>query len=131
MADRLLDDDAGLRRHQLVRADLGADRPEQLGRDGEVEGADAVFAFLERAGEIRPAGLGLRIDRDEVQALQERLDRTRLPLGLRDVLGERRLGRGAILAVAASARRDTPMMRAIGGIWPSRWRSNRAGRSLR
>ena len=105
VTDRLLDNDAGIWRHQPVGADFGADRPEQLGRDREVEGADALLAFLERAGEIFPSGSGLRIDRDEVEPFQERLQHTRISLGLGHMLGERRLGRGAVFAVVHRASR--------------------------
>ncbi len=52
LADRLLDDDAGLRRDQAVPADALADRAEQVRADGEIEGADAVGMLGEHGGEI-------------------------------------------------------------------------------
>ena len=52
VADRLLDDDAGRRRHQAVAADAGADLVEEVGADGEIEGADLV---ARRSQERRPA----------------------------------------------------------------------------
>ena len=47
VADRFLDDHPGLRRDQPLLAELGGNRPEEAGIDGEVEGADAVLAFLQ------------------------------------------------------------------------------------
>ena len=55
LADRLFDDDAGLRRDQLVLADAGADLVDQVGPDREIEGAHLVLAAVQRLRQAGPS----------------------------------------------------------------------------
>jgi hypothetical protein len=73
-ADRLLHDDAGLLGDQLVVADLFRDRAEDRRSNGEIEGADAILALVEKLLQLVPALIRLRVDRDVEQPLAEALD---------------------------------------------------------
>ena len=77
MADRLLDDDASLRRDETMLRELLRDRPEKLGARGEIEGAHALFPTLQLFGELAPALLARHIDREMLDTLDKPLEHRR------------------------------------------------------
>ena len=73
MADRLLQHHSGLRRDQMIRGQTTTDRPEQIGRGGEIEDADPS-RIVARGGELDPAGRTGGVQRDVTQPAEEPRD---------------------------------------------------------
>ena len=79
-ADRLFDDDAGVLGDQLVIADLFGNIAEKRRSDGQIEGADAVLAFIEQLFQDVPALVGFGIDGNVEQPRAELVDFRRFEL---------------------------------------------------
>ena len=104
---------------QLVIADLFRDVAENGRRNGEIEGADAILAFVQQLLQLVPAGVRLGIDGNVEEAVDENLRPA--PRHIRPVF------RCSLSASWANFRysswlstlRDAPMMRVGSLSWPS------------
>src|SRR5665213_1701278 len=83
----------------MVRAELFRDRPEEFRRHRQIKRTDAILARLEQVRQRIPASLGLGIDRQIVQPLQECVDRA-VEVVLVDVIDERLARRCPVVVVA-------------------------------
>jgi hypothetical protein len=86
LAQRLFDDHAAVGRRQPVLAETVADRPEEIGADGQIEDPDAVRLALEGFFQILPARLLGGIDGHVVEPGVKTL------AGLGGALGFRHMG---------------------------------------
>ena len=75
LAERLLQDDAGARRDEVVGLELVGDDLEQFRRGGEIEGAHPVEPIGDQALQRAPAGIASRIDLRVVDAPEEAPER--------------------------------------------------------
>ena len=116
VADRLFDHHARRRRHQAVAADAAADRVEEVGADGEIEGADLVAALRKERGQLVPARLAGRIDGDMRQQAEEAGDDRIVAVGRGQELLERLAHGRAVGVVRNLAARDRDDAAAVGDL---------------
>ncbi len=91
LADRLFDDDAAALARQAMAAKPLGQRREEVGADGEIEGADAAIGRSEEFRQRRPAGLARGVDGDISEPAEEALQYGGIAIVLAHMLGDGRL----------------------------------------
>ena len=119
-ADRLLQDQARVRRDQAMFGEAFADRSEECRADRQVEDPDAV-GVVEHPGQVRPAVAALDVDADVGEAGDEPVEGWRVELAGAYEAGQLAADLVAVAVVVQSGagERDDAT---LGGSWPSRSR---------
>ncbi len=115
-ANRLFDDDPGLRGDKPELADAGANIAEQFRPDGQVEGANPVGAAGKRRSQVAPALTGGGVERHIGNGLDEPFHRRFVALVLVDEFAERLAGHCPEFLVGQGAARSADHPAIIGNL---------------